>query len=61
MLFGLKILSTFPIVGVVCLFHHLKADCDYPVDGFSMTRIRATINECEEPPNISIRLTVCKH
>lgn len=50
-----NILTT--VQGVICLFHHLKADCDYPVDGFSMTRIQATINECEDPPNITIRLT----
>ncbi|XP_052103993.1 uncharacterized protein LOC127737389 [Mytilus californianus] len=45
------------VQGVICLFYHLKSDCDYRLDGFAMSRIQATINECNDPVDITLRIT----
>ncbi|XP_063430904.1 uncharacterized protein LOC134712866 isoform X1 [Mytilus trossulus] len=49
--------SVSNVQGVICLFYHLKSDCDYRLDGFAMSRIQATINECNDPVDITLRIS----
>lgn len=51
------ILTVWTVHGVICLFYKLQTDCNYPVDGVSMSRIQATINECNDPPDITFLIT----